>query len=69
MRETESCENGNKTADYFAAVCVLIGKASVKWVAKSMTVKINMLPDTVHGVNGPTMSTAILDTANHWKID
>src|SRR6218665_909521 len=44
-----------------AAVCVLIGKASGKWLAKSMTVKMNLLPDTVHGVNGPTISTAILE--------
>src|SRR6218665_2966225 len=44
-----------------AAVCVLIGKASGKWLAKSMTVKMNLLPEPVHGVNGPTMSTAILE--------
>src|SRR6218665_2645913 len=44
-----------------AAVCVLIGYAKGKWLAKSITVKINLFPDTVHGVNGPTMSTAILE--------
>src|SRR6218665_2566263 len=44
-----------------AAVCVLIGKASGKWLAKSMTVKTNLLPETVHGVNGPTISIAILE--------
>ena len=44
-----------------AAVCVLIGYATVKGLAKSITVRINLFPDTVQGVKGPTISTAILE--------
>src|SRR6218665_2979779 len=44
-----------------AAVCVLSGKASGKCLAKSMTVKMNLFPEPVQGVNGPTISTAILE--------
>src|SRR6218665_4041693 len=44
-----------------AARMCLNWKSEWKWLAKSMIVKINLSPDAVHGVNDPTISTAILE--------
>jgi len=52
--ETERGENQNKITYYLAAVC-LIGYAKGKWLTKSITVRINLFPNTVQGVKGPTI--------------
>src|SRR6218665_3207694 len=59
--ETEECENAYKTADYFSSRMRLKRKSEWKVTSKSMTVKMNLFPEPVQGVNGPTISTAILE--------